>query len=67
MEAMLAGLIGLLTAGGIYLVLRRRSFPVILGLHETLRDLALAKAGQTRLAAPAGPRADLDPRRRCPS
>ena len=32
MEAMLAGLIGLLTAGGIYLVLRRRSFPVILGL-----------------------------------
>jgi multicomponent K+:H+ antiporter subunit C len=32
MEILLAAAIGLLTAGGIYLILRMRSFPVILGL-----------------------------------
>lgn len=32
MEAMLALIVGVLTAGGVYLILRRRSFPVILGL-----------------------------------
>lgn len=32
MEALLASIIGLLTAVGIYLMLRLRSFPVILGL-----------------------------------
>lgn len=32
MEALLAGLIGLLTACGVYLLLRGRTFPVVLGL-----------------------------------
>ncbi len=32
MEALIAAAIGLLTAAGIYLMLRARSFPVILGL-----------------------------------
>ena len=32
MEYLIASAIGLLTAGGVYLVLRMRSFPVILGL-----------------------------------
>ncbi len=32
MEAIVAGSVGILTAGGVYLLLRLRSFPVILGL-----------------------------------
>ena len=32
MEYLIASAIGLLTAGGVYLVLRMRSFPVIVGL-----------------------------------
>ena len=32
MEALLSALIGVLTAGGVYLMLRGRSFPVVLGL-----------------------------------
>ena len=32
MEAIVASAIGILTAGGVYLILRLRSFPVILGL-----------------------------------
>ena len=32
MEALIASAIGMLTAAGVYLILRRRSFPVILGL-----------------------------------
>ncbi|MBH1973671.1 MAG: Na+/H+ antiporter subunit C [Rhodobacteraceae bacterium] len=32
MEALIAAAIGLMTAGGIYLILRRRTFPVIIGL-----------------------------------
>jgi multicomponent K+:H+ antiporter subunit C len=32
MELLLAAAIGLLTAGGIYLILRLRTFPVVLGL-----------------------------------
>ncbi len=32
MEALIAVMIGALTAGGVYLMLQRRSFPVILGL-----------------------------------
>ncbi len=32
MEALLSLIIGLLTAGGIYLLLRARTFPVVLGL-----------------------------------
>jgi multicomponent K+:H+ antiporter subunit C len=32
MEYLIASGVGLLTAGGVYLILRRRTFPVILGL-----------------------------------
>jgi len=32
MEILLASAVGILTAGGIYLILRQRTFPVILGL-----------------------------------
>lgn len=32
MEILVASAVGVLTAAGIYLILRRRSFPVILGL-----------------------------------
>lgn len=32
MEALVAIFIGVLTAGGVYLMLRKRSFPVVLGL-----------------------------------
>ena len=32
MEGLVAGAIGLMTAGGIWLMLRQRSFPVIVGL-----------------------------------
>ena len=32
MEALIAIAIGLLTPAGVYLILRRRTFPVILGL-----------------------------------
>ncbi|MCS6785737.1 MAG: Na+/H+ antiporter subunit C [Thiobacillaceae bacterium] len=32
MEALVAMVIGVLTAGGVYLVLRARTFPVVLGL-----------------------------------
>lgn len=32
MEALIASAVGLMTAAGIYLMLRRRSFPVIIGL-----------------------------------
>lgn len=32
MEILVAATVGLLTAAGIYLILRRRSFPVVLGL-----------------------------------
>lgn len=32
MEAMVAIAVGLMTAAGVYLILRRRTFPVILGL-----------------------------------
>jgi len=32
MELLVASAVGILTAGGVYLILRRRTFPVILGL-----------------------------------
>jgi multicomponent K+:H+ antiporter subunit C len=32
MELLLASAVGVLTAGGVYLILRQRSFPVIIGL-----------------------------------
>lgn len=54
MEILVAATIGLLTAVGIYLVLRRRSFPVILGLtflsHAV--NLFIFASGRIKLAAP---------------
>ena len=55
MEAMLAGLIGLLTAGGIYLVLRRRSFQVIMGLSLLSYAVNLFIFGMGRLRVGAAP------------
>jgi multicomponent K+:H+ antiporter subunit C len=55
MEALLAIIIGLLTACGIYLVLRARTFPVVLGL--TLMsygvNLFLFAMGRLTIGAPA--------------
>jgi len=55
MELLLAITIGVLTAAGVYLVLRARTFPVILGLtllsHAV--NLFLFSMGRLRLDAPA--------------
>ena len=54
MEALYAAVVGVLTASGVYLVLRGRSFPVILGLtlisHAV--NLFLFATGRLTLAAP---------------
>ncbi len=54
MEYLVASAIGLMTAAGIYLILRRRSFPVILGLtflsHAV--NLFIFSSGRLALAAP---------------
>lgn len=54
MEALLASAIGLLTAAGIYLALRARTFPVILGLTliSYAVNLYLFSMGRLRIAAP---------------
>lgn len=53
MEAFIAATIGLLTAIGIYLMLRLRSFPVILGLTfvSYAVNLFIFAAGRLKLAA----------------
>lgn len=53
MEAFIAATIGLLTAIGIYLVLRLRSFPVILGLTflSYAVNLFIFAAGRVKVAA----------------
>jgi multicomponent K+:H+ antiporter subunit C len=53
MEAFIAATIGLLVAVGIYLVLRLRSFPVILGLTflSYAVNLFLFSAGRLKVAA----------------
>lgn len=53
MEALLAAIIGLLAAVGIYLMLRLRSFPVILGLTflSYAVNLFLFASGRLALAA----------------
>jgi multicomponent K+:H+ antiporter subunit C len=53
MEAFIAATIGLLTAIGIYLILRLRSFPVILGLTflSYAVNLFIFAAGRLKLAA----------------
>lgn len=53
MEALIAATIGLLTAIGIYLILRQRSFPVILGLTflSYAVNLFIFAAGRLKVAA----------------
>jgi len=55
MEALLASAIGLLTASGIYLMLRQRSFPVILGLTFLSYAVNLFLFASGRLAVNAAP------------
>jgi multicomponent K+:H+ antiporter subunit C len=54
MELLIASTIGMLTAGGIYLMLRGRSFPVILGLSllSYAVNLFLFAAGKVVLGMP---------------
>jgi multicomponent K+:H+ antiporter subunit C len=54
MEVLIASTIGMLTAGGIYLMLRGRSFPVILGLSllSYAVNLFLFAAGKVVLGMP---------------
>ena len=53
MEALIAATIGLLTAIGIYLILRQRSFPVILGLTflSYAVNLSIFAAGRLKVSA----------------
>ena len=55
MEALLASAIGLLTAVGIYLMLRQRTFPVILGLTFMSYAVNLFLFASGRLAVNAAP------------
>ena len=55
MEALLASAIGLLTAVGIYLMLRLRTFPVILGLTFLSYAVNLFLFASGRLALNAAP------------
>lgn len=55
MEALLASAIGLLTATGLYLMLRQRSFPVILGLTFLSYAVNLFLFASGRLAVNATP------------
>ncbi len=54
MEFLLASAIGVLTAGGVYLLLRGRTFPVILGLTllSYAVNLLLFAMGRLRIDAP---------------
>ena len=54
MELLLSSAIGLLTAGGVYLVLRQRTFPVILGLAllSYAVNLFLFASGRIVIGAP---------------
>jgi multicomponent K+:H+ antiporter subunit C len=54
MEALLASAIGILTACGVYLILRARTFPVILGLSllSYAVNVYLFAMGRLRIDAP---------------
>ncbi|MEP1327588.1 Na+/H+ antiporter subunit C [Pseudophaeobacter sp.] len=54
MEFLVASAVGLLTAAGIYLILRRRTFPVILGLSLLTYgvNIFLFATGRLRVDAP---------------
>jgi multicomponent K+:H+ antiporter subunit C len=67
MELLLSSAIGLLTAGGVYLVLRQRTFPVILGLAllSYAVNLFIFASGRIVIGAPplllAGATTHTDP------
>lgn len=54
MEMIVASSVGVLTAGGVYLVLRQRAFPVILGLAmmSYAVNIFLFSAGRLAVGAP---------------
>lgn len=54
MELLVASAIGIMTAGGIYLILRLRTFPVILGISLLTYavNVFLFASGQLTVAAP---------------
>jgi len=54
MEMIVASSVGVLTAGGVYLVLRQRAFPVILGLAmlSYAVNVFLFSAGRLKVGAP---------------
>lgn len=62
MEFLLASGIGVLTAGGVYLLLRGRTFPVILGLTllSYAVNLLLFAMGRLRIDAPPILRLELE-------
>jgi len=55
MEALIASAVGLMTACGVYLLLRARTFPVVLGLTllSYAVNLFLFAMGRLRIGAPA--------------
>ena len=55
MEALVASAVGIMTAAGIFLILRRRTFPVILGLSLITYavNVFLFATGRLALNAPA--------------
>ncbi|MCE8508541.1 Na+/H+ antiporter subunit C [Ruegeria pomeroyi] len=55
MEALLASAVGVLTAAGIFLILRRRTFPVILGLSLLTYAVNVFLFATGRLALNAPP------------
>lgn len=55
MEALFAAALGMLTFGGVYLLLRARTFPVILGLTLLSHAVNLFLFGMGRLALEAPP------------
>ena len=55
MELLVASAVGILTAAGIYLILRRRSFPVILGLSLLTYAVNVFLFATGRLATAAPP------------
>lgn len=61
MEALLATAIGVLTFVGVYLILRRRSFPVILGLTFVSYAVNLFLFASGRLALNAAPIIGMGP------
>lgn len=60
MEALLAAVIGVLTAAGVYLMLRPRTFPVLLGLTLLSYAVNLFLFASGRLVVASAPLTDQD-------